>query len=603
MARIIWHRTATGTVTLKALEAEEGGWKSDPPTSPPERTRRQRIAPRPSAMVSFGRLARIVLVALLVICALLPFLLNVSVDLNLPASIAGFAPSAQDGTPPSEKRNATSSTIGGADDGASFSRRLGRDAVAAVPLPRTCQPGACLPRRYFSTTNQHPPLYYLEPNQDPTGRHGMFEDVPSRPWDESSIAPLDLRSEGAADEVRRTAERRYERLLESDLRWDSLLPDYLPPQFPQWDRTVHERIASADSTIVGMPPRCCPSNANHKFLTKNHSEANVLTEEQLNDCACRSPRNYPAGRDGPIATLVTAFYQMSSKHPPRMYQKNSGQLLSTADPMIIFCEPESSWVDFFIEQRKHAPTIVVPLAADDLRLKRHFPQETFWKRQYEIDPEGPTHHKGVNTMLYVIWDEKLVLLHSAAMLNPFNTTQFVWVDTGYWRNPAPHMYRQSAVRVDVTAEGVDPGKVLLFQMIPYNYNREAVISGNQVLVGGNCFAGTYDGISNLYAAFYETFWTMAATGEFVGSDQKVLYRTCHTYPDACHIHRPRKMRQWLKMLGELLPGVEGGEKIGQPLELDGIIPPLENLPMPPNGIVDDATSDSVWRGVERNGNL
>jgi hypothetical protein len=38
-------------------------------------------------------------------------------------------------------------------------------------------------------------------------------------------------------------------------------------------------------------------------------------------------------------------------------------------------------------------------------------------------------------MLYVIWNEKLIMLHTAAMLNPFNTTQFVWVDIGYWRNP------------------------------------------------------------------------------------------------------------------------------------------------------------------------
>jgi hypothetical protein len=126
---------------------------------------------------------------------------------------------------------------------------------------------------------------------------------------------------------------------------------------------------------------------------------------------------------------------MSSKHPVKMYEKTSTQLLATSDPMVIFCQPNSTWVDFFIQNRKHAPTVVVPLDANELRLVKHFPRDTFWKKQYEIDPEAPTHHKGVNTMLYVIWDEKLVLLHSAAMLNPFNSTQFVWVDTGYWRNP------------------------------------------------------------------------------------------------------------------------------------------------------------------------
>lgn len=425
----------------------------------------------------------------------------------------------------------------------------------------------------------------------------MFSAVPSRPWHESTIAPLDLRSENSAGAVRETVERRCSELIESDLRWDSLLPGYLPPQFPQWNRAIHQRIASADSTVLGLPPRCCPSNSNHRFLTKNHSEANALSEEELNDCECRSPRNYPEGANGPTTTIVTAFYEMSSKHPVKMYEKTSGQLLATADPMIIFCEPNSRWVEFFIAQRKHAPTIVVPLSANDFRLKKMFPQETFWKNQYEIDPEGPTHHKGVNTMLYIIWDEKLVLLQAAAMLNPFNTTQFAWVDTGYCRNPAPHAYRQSVARINITKEGVNEESTLLYEMIPYNFKREAVISGNQVMVGGNSFIGTYNGISNLYSAFYETFWTMAATGNFVGSDQKVMYRTCHAYPSACHIHKPRKWRQWLKMLEELLPGT--GDKIGEPVKLVNDISPEENLPIPPNGIVDSATSDSIWEGVER----
>jgi hypothetical protein len=150
--------------------------------------------------------------------------------------------------------------------------------------------------------------------------------------------------------------------------------------------------------------------------------------------------------------------------------------------------------------------------------------------------------------------------------------------------------------INITEQGVKDESTLLFQMIPYNFDRDVVISGNQVLVGGNCFAGTYHGISNIYSAFYETFWTMASTGKFVGSDQKIMYRTCHTYPSTCHVHKPRKMRQWLKMLGELLPGI-GSEKIGKPLEMKELLSPEVHIPVPPNGIVDDATSSGVWKGM------
>ena len=411
---------------------------------------------------------------------------------------------------------------------------------------------------------------------------------------------MDMHSVNSTNEVRKTLQSRYNELMESDLRWNSLLPKYLPPQFPQWDRAIHERIVSLDSKILGLPPICCPSNINHQHLTKNMSEFNVLTDEELNDCECRSPRNYPDGMGRPIATIVTAFYEMSSKHPVQMYRKSAAQLLATADPMVIFCEPNTTWVEFFINERQHAPTIVVPLPAEELRLKQHFGQDTFWKAQYNIDPERTTHHKGVNTMLYIIWNEKLILLHSAAVLNPFNTTQFVWVDTGYWRSPAPHLYRQSVVRINITDAGVKDESMFLLQMINYNFNRSTVISGNQVLVGGNSFIGTYNGITNFYSAYYDTFWTMSATGHFVGSDQKVMYRACHTYPSVCHIHVPRKERQWLQMIGELLPGVKGREKIGSPLQLHDFAPPEDNVPIPPNGVVDDATSNLVWKGVNRN---
>ena len=91
---------------------------------------------------------------------------------------------------------------------------------------------------------------------------------------------------------------------------------------------------------------------------------------------------------------------------------------------------------------------------------------------------------------------------------------------------------------------------------------------------------------------------MAATGKFVGSDQKVLYRTCHTYPAVCHIHTPSKWRQWLSMLSDLLPGT-GREKIHEAIKMKELIEPEADLPVPPLGIVDSATSDMVWRGIDR----
>ncbi|KAL3808316.1 hypothetical protein ACHAXA_004045 [Cyclostephanos tholiformis] len=443
----------------------------------------------------------------------------------------------------------------------------------------------CLPRRYFAETTAGNPdrrIYYLEPGSDPTGRDGIFSKLPSRPWDESSITPLDLSldAEAAMRTVRDSMFARYDDLVRSDATatvididgGTNALPKYLPPQFPQWDRDLHRRMSSHETLIFGFPPRCCPMNAN-----PNNDAHRVIVDGETNDCACTSPRNYPPGRGvdggggGPIVTIVTAFYEIRSKHTAKSYQRWAAELLSTADPMIIFCEPNTTWTDYFVDRRGHAPTILVPLPSSDLRLGKRFPRETLWKGQHDIDPEGDTHHRDVDAMLYVIWLEKLIFLQGAAMLNP-------------------------AVRINITEDGVKDESVLLYQMREYNYDRDVVISGNNVLTGGNSFIGTYNGISNLYSAYYETFWTMLVTGQFVGSDQKVMYRTCHAYPNVCHIHAPRRYRKWRGMLGELLPGIDGGERIGDPLRLHEFVMSSEEdvVPVPPNGIVDDATSDTVW---------
>jgi hypothetical protein len=54
------------------------------------------------------------------------------------------------------------------------------------------------------------------------------------------------------------------------------------------------------------------------------------------------------------------------------------------------------------------------------------------------------------------------------------------------------------------------------------------------------------------------------------------------------------------MIEALLPGDTRREKIGAPLKLEDFIPLEDNVPIPPNEVVDDATSDLVWKGVERN---
>ena len=141
-------------------------------------------------------------------------------------------------------------------------------------------------------------VYYLEPDVDRTGRNGiLFANLTSRPWDEMSLSPLDLKSDadGAMRAVRDTVISRYDDLVNSDATITiddrgtgvvvvvvGTLPRYLPPRFPLWDRELHRRMSSNETLIFGSPPRCCPP-------------MNADRDDDV-DCASGSPRNCPPRR-------------------------------------------------------------------------------------------------------------------------------------------------------------------------------------------------------------------------------------------------------------------------------------------------------------------
>jgi len=106
-------------------------------------------------------------------------------------------------------------------------------------------------------------------------------------------------------------------------------------------------------------------------------------------------------------TIVTAYYEFESKHGVKQYEIWFDRILRTSEPMIIFVEPESRWLDFVLEHRKHAPTIVATLKFDDLVMSTTF-QPNFWDFMHSIDLEAKI-HKGSG--VYKIWNEKLVSTH------------------------------------------------------------------------------------------------------------------------------------------------------------------------------------------------
>jgi hypothetical protein len=534
-----------------------------------------------------------------------------------------------------------------------------------------------VPRRFFVKSDGS--AFYAEPPSDTTQQpqdtkqqaavmQGAYHNVPRFPYDIPDLVRIsNPYDDNLVDNIRHTMQHRLRLLQESDTNHDSgsgsassassksnnhkppppsrpRPPKYLPPQFPQRNRYTIEQMA-LKSTITGLPPQCCAGefakDLNDNFSSKRYRDG------QQDDCTCRAGvgENYNPRSDISDngdnqsdsshsssssmtfpATIVTAFYAMKSKHRPETYKRYFNQMGATSDPMIVFADLDNTpeWFNFFVEARSHAPTVVVPLMVTDLSCASTLPLEDFWHdRQSHLDLErsgtgkNENLHKGVSMQLYAIWCEKLALVQAATLLNPFNTTGFVWADAGFARTSFPHLYRQPVFRQDNhilqqpppvssssslllgqtgiphpdkshrPAVGVSDHSVLLFHMRPYHATpldesrvwNPHLPPEKMFITGGNCYAGSLWGFDHLYSAYYDTLWSMFAStsnatsnatnnatttatisapttatkssqqGVFAGEDQCTMYRTCHMYPDACHIHLPKRgFKKWMMPL-------------------------------------------------------
>jgi len=238
-------------------------------------------------------------------------------------------------------------------------------------------------------------------------------------------------------------------------------------------------------------------------------------------------------------TIVTAYYDFNSKHSTGQYLAWINNLLQTSDPMIIFVEPGSTWFDLVKERRSHAPTIIAEQHFDDLVMSSTF-TESFWQYQHGIDGEAKV-HKG--TGVYKIWNEKMVFLHSAIKLNPFDTPGFAWMDAGYFRKnrdaPPPST---AVIKVNLTESGVPLKKVLFLHV-----RNDDLSKIGRVNLAGNAWYGSASAFLELYPRYYATFWDWISKGKFIGSDQFVMTETCRRYKSSCHPYYPGGWRDWFAL--------------------------------------------------------
>ena len=227
-----------------------------------------------------------------------------------------------------------------------------------------------------------------------------------------------------------------------------------------------------------------------------------------------------------ISTIVTAYFQIESKHTREEYRKWIGNFLSLQDAMVIFTDSESAaWIRQNREG-KGRKTLVVETNLSELYVSKLYPT-SFWEHQLSLDMEKET-HKGFE--LFQVWLNKPFFVTEAIQLNPFQSEIFAWSDIGCYREKT-----YNGKKWLLFPQLVGEGRLLAmaFQKI-VETNRDIFTKTNHVRNGGGEWfmsGSQLVGRTTTWTRFAPIFKTTMREYEreniFVGDDQPVLQTACY----------------------------------------------------------------------------
>ena len=241
-------------------------------------------------------------------------------------------------------------------------------------------------------------------------------------------------------------------------------------------------------------------------------------------------------------TIVTAYFEIKSKYPSKHYFKWIKNFLTIRDPLVIITS--ESLKEFMIKNRpKELKTKIIVRDMSHFMVRERY-GDKFWEHQHQIDIEKNI-HKG--EYLYWIWDEKSEWLKQIALMNPFNSKNFVWMDMGAFRNNKYN--NKTVITSDFTKHPMLQSRMVFLRistavrwlqskhMSKFHY--KDVIKYNMYL-GGGIFGGTKEAIFKWHDLFYNEMDVWKKENKFIGKDQSMMISCCYKNPDICAYVDPNR---------------------------------------------------------------
>lgn len=240
----------------------------------------------------------------------------------------------------------------------------------------------------------------------------------------------------------------------------------------------------------------------------------------------RKARIIPEGRfiqkDKP-ATVISAYYEMNSKHSLSDYNKWIELFLKDNNMYLIFFT-EAHLAGFIQECRRgyEEKTTIIILPRGEWLANTY--EQKVWDTLHTIDPEKSIH----TPELYKIWFEKAEFVKRGIELNPYEHDDFIWVDSGICRKESlkkiiPNFPDASRIPID---------RMMLLNVSPFNRSdsETKAINGIQFIggvipkqrIGGGVICGRKEIWEKYYKVFYSTLDKYKNAGLFWGKDQDIM---------------------------------------------------------------------------------
>ena len=238
-------------------------------------------------------------------------------------------------------------------------------------------------------------------------------------------------------------------------------------------------------------------------------------------------------------TVVTAYFEIPSKHPSTYYTQWMEHMLAIDDPLVVFTT--SDWVGRIMSFRSHATsrTTIIEVRLDDVPIATKY-NKSVWDQQFKLDPIGK-YRKGYR--LYWIWLSKTHFLNEAIRLNPYGSSHFMWMDIGCFRGG--NIFANQTVMRHLEAI---PNESVLFvahrepsaQTDPWFTDMKG--TSPLFFTSGSMFAGTKETIELFHKRFLETVQGYMVRGLFVGEDQTILQSTCVQNYGLCQYVKSKEVK-------------------------------------------------------------